>query len=375
MSINERKKSSKSCDLKGRQKLFLLQQHSAASCCRADAQSLDQFVDIDQLLNHWDQERQELDKGVEVSSCRYCWQQEDNGQLSYRQMPKPATTNWVEIWVDNSCNQMCSYCSPKFSSLWENNVRQHGTFEKISHTSKQNQSIHIHNVIDTQWLDKIFDYIRNQPVNSVTVNILGGEPLMQIRQLEKLVNLNIDNVFQLRITTNLNPPNNKFLVWLLQKIPAHRLFFHISIDATPEFNHVPRAGFDAAKFLTNLDLVRRAGVQYNFLSVASVLNIFDIANMVSWCRSENHPLQILPLNNPDCLDARLLPEYFKDQLRFDLMPDLVADILKPADTIDLKLFEQYNYISQYFSRTGIEPLQTSNLSFRAYWQWLENKFQ
>lgn len=366
---------SKSCDLKGQQKLFFIQQNSAASCCKADAESLTQFADIDQLLEHWNQERQDLDQGVAVSSCRYCWQSEAKGQMSYRKMSRPAPGNVVELYVDNACNQMCSYCSPKFSSEWQHSIKEQGIFSKISATAKKNQQLIKTPVGGTEWLDQIARHIRSQPANSVTVKILGGEPLMQIRQLQNLVDFNIDRVRQLRINTNLNPPNNKFLIWLLQKIPAHRLFFDISIDATPEFNHVPRARFDADKFLTNLSLVRKAGVSYKFLSVASVLNIFDIANMVSWCRSENHPLQILPLNNPDCLDARLLPEYFKDQLRFDLMPDLIADILKPADTIDLKLFEQYNYISQYFSRAGIEPLQTSNHAFRAYWQWLENKFQ
>ena len=365
----------KTCSRKGQQKLFFLKQNQAASCCKADAESLTQFTDIDQLLEHWNQESRDLDRGIEVPSCRYCWQHEARGQLSYRQMPRPVLNNVVELWVDNACNQMCSYCSPKFSTQWERNIAEQGVFEKISATAKQNQQLIETPIVNQNWLSKITDYIRSQPANSVTMNILGGEPLVQIRQLQTLVDFNIDRVRQLRINTNLNPPNNKFLVWLLQSVPAHRLFFDISIDATPEFNHLPRAGFDATKFLTNLDLVRRAGVQYNFLSVTSVLNIFDIENFILWCRSNNHPLKILPLNNPDCLDARLLPNHFKQQVRFDLMPDLVADILKPADTIDLKLFEQYNYIRQYFSRTGIEPLQTSNHAFMAYWQWLENKFQ
>ena len=190
-----------------------------------------------------------------------------------------------------------------------------------------------------------------------------------------MLEFNIDHVQQLRINTNLNPPTNKFLIWLLQQVPSDRLFFDISIDATLAFNHVSRAGFDADKFSANLKLVRESGVQYSFLAVANVLSIFDIENMITWCRIDNHPLQILPLNNPACLDARWLPNHFKDQLRFDSMPDLISDILEPNEAVDIKLFEQYNYLSQYFSRTNIDPTQTSNHGFGLYWQWLENKFK
>lgn len=365
----------KSCDLKGQQKLFFLNQNRASSCCKALPESLDHFESLDHLLAHWQQEAVDLDQGLSVTSCDVCWRKESQGQLSFRQMSRPVSNNWIELYVDNACNQMCSYCSPKFSTTWETSIQQHGPFKAISKTARQNLEI-LPTVNDTQpWLTALRQHIAQQPVNSVTVKLLGGEPLMQIKQLETLIEFNIDRVAQLRINTNLNPPNNKFLLWILQRVPAHRLFFDVSIDATPEFNHVPRAGFRADAFGQNLDMIRRAGIPYNFISTLSVLNLFDLENFVAWCRKHKHPFQVLPLNNPDCLDARLVPDQFRTEICPDPMPELVADVLKPTNTVvDIKLFEQYNYLQQYFDRANIQPDQTSNPAFGQYWQWLSERY-
>jgi len=40
--------------------------------------------------------------------------------------------------------------------------------------------------------------------------------------------------------------------------------------------------------------------------------------------------------------------------------------------VDIKLFEQYNYLKQYFARTGTE---VTNTVFATYWTWLEERFK
>lgn len=339
--------------------------------------SLDHFDSVQDLDHHWQTESRALDQGVAVQSCEYCWQAENEGHLSFRQMPRVLSTDSrIEIYVDNACNQMCSYCSPRFSSTWQSTIQQNGNFVNISATARQNLS-QVGDVIHSQlWLDRIRNYIDQQHDNAVTVKLLGGEPLMQFRQLETLIGLNIDKVKQLRINTNLNPPSNKFLLWLLDRVPASRLVFDISIDATPDFNHVPRAGFDKLKFCDNLALIKQAGIAYNFLSTLSVLNLFDIGNYINWCRNFNHKFEILPLNNPDCLRASLVPYQFRAHVQVQDAPALVAEALQPTHaTVDLELFEQYNYLNQYFQRSGVQPENTTNPEFNQYWQWLQERYQ
>jgi len=363
----------KSCDLKGRQKLFFLHLGTTASCCKAYSEPLTAYKDFDQLTAHWNQEKNQLDQGTEIASCNVCWKHEAQGHQSYRQLKLDNTGNQIQLYFDNTCNQMCSYCGPKFSSEWENNISKHGLFPKVSQSTNQNFEINSITVDHQYWVNQIHQYIQQQPINTVSVKLVGGEPLMQIKQLQKLVEFNSDRIGQLRINTNLNPPNNKFLIWLLDHVPADRLYFDISLDATPEFNHVPRAGFDQHKFLENLELVQRYQVPYKLLSVVSVLNIFDVPNFFNWV--SNQEIEFFLINNPDCLDARLVPTQFKQQIDPTGLPDLVQDILKPSNiSVDIKLFEQYNYLTEYFRRTHIDPTQTSNRLFGEYWKWLTERF-
>jgi sulfatase maturation enzyme AslB (radical SAM superfamily) len=333
------------------------------------------YKDLNQLIEHWNQESEQLTQGTEVASCNVCWQNETKGHQSYRQLKIGGTGEQIELYIDNACNQMCSYCSPKFSSTWENNIVEHGMFSKVSRAVNENFKTVPITINYEFWINQIHQYIQQQPAHTVTVKLLGGEPLMQIKHLQTLLEFNSDRIKQLRINTNLNPPNNKFLTWTLNHVPANRLHFDISLDATPEFNHIPRAGFDQHKFLKNLELVQKYQVSYNFLSVVSVLNIFDFPNFFSWTKLNQHIVECRPLNNPDCLDAQLIPNQFKHQIDPAGLPDWVQDILKPSNIlVDIKLFEQYNYLTEYFRRTHTDPAQTSNQLFGQYWNWLTERF-
>jgi len=364
----------KSCDLKGRQKLFFLQLGTTASCCKAYGEPLTAYKDLDQLTTHWNQERAQLAQGTEIASCNVCWQHEAQGHQSYRQL-QLHSGNQIDLYFDNACNQMCSYCSPKFSSEWENSIIKDGLFAKVSQSTNQNFEVKSNTVDHQHWVDQIHQYIQKQPPNTVAVKLLGGEPLMQFKHLQKLVEFNSNRIRQLRINTNLNPPNNRFLTWLLDHVPADRLYFDISLDATPEFNHVPRSGFDQDKFLENLELIKKYQIPYKFLSVVSVLSIFDLPNFFNWTRLNQHAVECYPLNNPDCLDARWIPDSFKQQIDPAGLPNLVQDILQSSKiSVDIKLFEQYNYLTEYFRRTNIDPAQTSNWLFGQYWNWLTERF-
>lgn len=365
----------KSCALKGRQRLFFLQLGTAASCCKAYSESLSVYSTVDKLTELWKQESTALDQGQEITSCTYCWQRESQGQQSYRQLKVTEVADQIELYLDNTCNQMCSYCSPKFSSTWENSIAEHGMFDNISEAAKYNLKINTTQTQHQYWIDQIHQHIQQLPDHSVTLKLLGGEPLMQIRHLQKLVELDNNKIRQLRITTNLNPPSNKFLVWILQHVPAKRLHFDISLDATPEFNHVPRAGFDRSKFVENLQLIQSHCVSYKFLSVVSVLSIFDLHNFLTWGQTNQHRIELLPLNNPECLDPMLLPQEFKSHVDPTGLPGFVQDILQSGTTVvDSKLKEQYNYLLEYFKRTHIDPTTVANELFVQYWDFLSRKF-
>jgi sulfatase maturation enzyme AslB (radical SAM superfamily) len=359
----------KSCNLKGGQKVFLMHLNKVASCCRADPVDLDN-QSIDFYLNLWKQERQQLEQGVELPGCRHCWKAEHSGQQSYRQQMAGNDLNFVEIIIDNLCNQMCSYCSPKFSSEWENNIQQYGNFTNVSRSARDNLSVTTIHTAQDVWIDELRGFLNRGPV---AVKLLGGEPLMQRRNLQKLLELNADNITTLSINTNLNPPSNKFLKWVLDTFPKDKLSMDISLDTVPEYNAIPRAGFDLEKFEENLDLVNQYNIPILFLSVVSVLNVFSIARYQTWLDTHGYRSKFFRINNPDCLDPCYLPDQFKQMIQADSLPTAVRESLAHTSTqVDLKRFEQYNYLTQYFQRTNT---QTTDPALAEYWAWLTEKFK
>jgi len=79
--------------------------------------------------------------------CSYCWTQEDLGNLSDRHYrsgepwaaehfetimnstgDEDPVPSYVEVNFNHACNLTCSYCSPQFSSSWDDEVRRFGGY-------------------------------------------------------------------------------------------------------------------------------------------------------------------------------------------------------------------------------------------------------
>jgi hypothetical protein len=93
------------------------------------------------------QQRKQMLAGERPTECSYCWTMEDNGKLSdrhYRSGESWAakdfgtivnadwdadiTPSYVEVNFNNACNLACSYCSPQFSSTWQQETDRHGAY-------------------------------------------------------------------------------------------------------------------------------------------------------------------------------------------------------------------------------------------------------
>jgi len=374
--------SNRSCGLKWHQKIFSLHLNQTMSCCRSYPEVLDATKPITFYLDKWQAESQQLDQGVRLPDCEHCWRDEDQGLVSYRlkysNIPK---NNIIDIFMSNLCNQMCSYCSPKYSSVWQDTMSKHGPFKGVSASANHNLIPMVNsNDHSEYWLSQINSYIDTCPDNTVSINLLGGEPLMQVNTLKKLLSFNTNKIQKIAITTNLNPPNNKFLHWVLNNIPNKKLWFQISLDSTPEYNHIPRAGFDCNKFLENLELLIQHQIRFKVMNTVSILNIFDLENFILWVSKKNLAAGYNKINNPICLSLEYLPKEFRlkiwQRIQHLEVPTFIRELLEnPDDVVDLKLFEQYNYLNQYFTRSGNNPFSTDNALFIEYWTWLKEKYK
>lgn len=365
--------NNRACNLKGVQQVFLLNQQKATSCCRADPVSI-QGRSVTDLVKTWSLEAQQLAQGHQLSDCRVCWVKENAGLQSYRQLHAGPQPIQVELNLSNLCNHMCSYCSPKFSSEWQRSIQQQGAFSQVSKTAIANLEPVSQATDQHVWLEQIQQHIASHEPNSVVLSLIGGEPLMQHHALEKTISMMQPNVKQLVITTNLNPPSSRFFDQLLAAWPTDKLTFNISIDAVPEFNHVPRAGFDQQRFERNFTKLQQAGVKFKFLCVISALNIFDLdAFLTKYSGTEIITSQ---LNNPACLEIAVIPHQQRQQI-LSRLPDsaphwIRSELAQSTATVDLKLREQYNYLNQYFSRTN--TVIPGNMQFSQYWHLLQQRF-
>ena len=97
---------------------------------------------------HKKEQRKQMLAGVKPKECQYCWNMEDQGKLSdrhYRSGESWAAVDfekiknstgdeddiipsYVEVNFNHACNLKCSYCSPQFSSSWQEEVDRHGAY-------------------------------------------------------------------------------------------------------------------------------------------------------------------------------------------------------------------------------------------------------
>lgn len=357
--------------------MFALQYNQIGSCCRAHYEPLDINKSVGDYVKLWATESHLLDRGVELPGCEHCWKHEHQGTLSYRQQHADSNPDQIEIelLLSTLCNHMCSYCSPKYSSQWANSIDSVGMFDNISKTAKHNLSTDYEVPQDQNyWLDQIYQHINSYPDHSVNIKLLGGEPLMQRNSLEQLLTLSGKKIQKLSITTNLSPPNNKFLIWLLQNAADKKLEIAISLDSHPDYNHVPRSGFDKVAFLDNLKLLEDYKVKHFVISVVSVLSIFEIGQFEQWLTVNEFEKNFYKINNPVCLDPLNIPCEFRSQIQstVPVVQEILAAKEQPTDLI---LFEQYHYLRQYFERSKIDPCAIPNDLFVDYWAWLTDKFE
>ena len=135
------------------------------------------------------------------AECSYCWTQEDLGNLSDRHYSsgepwasehfetiknstgdEDSIPSYVEVNFNNACNLKCSYCSPQFSSSWDDEIRRFGgyptstTHNDASHFTGRRRPIpnREHNpYVDAfwEWWPSLYPKLKH-------FRMTGGEPLM-----------------------------------------------------------------------------------------------------------------------------------------------------------------------------------------------------
>lgn len=298
----------------------------AYSCCKSPPTHFKEDV-----LEFVSKERMNMLKGVQDASCSYCWTVEHNGGKSlrhrhlqnfdvasfpeYKNDPAPKL---VQVTVGNECNFQCTYCNPKFSSKWEQDVKQQ-PYKVFSDRyfwgiDPKNSDVMEKNIAFL----KSFDRIQK-------LSVVGGEPLFNKKTFQLLDAVKAD---ALQMVTNLSC-KKETLSKLFKRCEDYKtVVLIVSIDSTGPIAEFTRYGLNFAEFDSNFRYLlnyRPPNLKVVVNSVMSSVTVRDFENfskyMTEFLSQPKFEWRVEYCKSPLTQSMSTLPDQYKEpiQLAIDNM--------------------------------------------------------
>lgn len=356
-------KTSTACQLKWNWSTIFLSTEETASCHRTHHHkfnaSLFDFHNTPEKI----EDRKRMLQGLWPNrGCDYCRDIENAGGQSDRitnldfpgiyspveletdQSATRVTPRILEVYFDNLCNLKCVYCGPHFSSLWDAENKQHGTFRKnglvIQSSFKKSDNID-HNV------RKLFEWMLEHGKDLTNFNILGGEPLYQ-KQLDQCLDFFDEHPYpdlDLQIFTNLHGKIDRIqsvvsnINRLIRKEHIRRVSITASIDCWGAPQEYARFPLDLAQWEKNfLYLLEQDWINLIIGSTITPLTLPTLPDLVGRINQWNqrHPVQhyFNSVNGPSYMFIDIFGDLFKKDF------DRVLAIM-PEDTPDQRSIKKY----------------------------------
>jgi organic radical activating enzyme len=199
------------------------------------------FIPLDELKKSHDalhntsykvEQRKKMLTGERPEECSFCWDIEDQGNISdraYRSYdvyddniiqealnnvnnPVP---NYVEVNFNQACNFKCSYCSPHLSTEWYKEVKNHGAYvlsDKTHNHPNWIDSLNVDNSPENPHVKAFWKWFPEIYTQLKTFRMTGGEPLMDKNTFKVFdyVKKNPNDKLHLCITSNCCPPKGQW---------------------------------------------------------------------------------------------------------------------------------------------------------------------
>ena len=293
------------------------------------------------------------------TECSYCWAMEDNDKLSDRHYrsgepwaakdfdiiknstgDEDVIPSYVEVNFNHACNLKCSYCSPQFSSSWQQEVEQHGGFPTStthndpSHFVGRNRPIPVREInpyVDAFWswwptlypelkhfrmtggepmLDKntyrVFDYVLANPKPDLHLNVTSNfsvdekswqRYLGYVKQLcegEKVEH------FMQYVSLDTFGPQAEYI--------RHGLDFDLLWDRVNQFlTEIP--GRNSITFIVTMNNLSVTGLGKLFSAILGLRKLYSTTYQRVWFDT---PV----LRQPTWQSLQLLPESYVEQLEY-----------------------------------------------------------
>ena len=307
--------------------------------------------------DHKKQQRKQMLEGTRPAECSYCWTMEDNGKLSDRhyrsgepwaakdfgkivnaEWDADITPSYVEVNFNNACNLACSYCSPQFSSTWQQETDRYGAYPTSTphnapeHFTGERKPIPVRE--DNPYVDAFWAWWPTLYPELEHFRMTGGEPLMDKNtyRVFDYVLANPKPDLHLNVTSNFSVDEKlwqKYLAYtkqLCQEGVLEHFMQYISLDGWGEQAEYMRHGLDfdlvwarVNQFLTEVPYRNSITfiVTMNNLSVTSLPKL--IAGILDLRKKHSSTYQRVwfdtpVLRQPAWQSLQLLPESYVAQL-------------------------------------------------------------
>jgi organic radical activating enzyme len=262
--------------------------------------------------NHKKQQRKLMLAGKRPAECQYCWNMEDLGKLSDRhyrsgepwaavdfEQIKNSTgdeqdviPSYVEVNFNNACNLKCSYCSPQFSSSWQQEVERHGAFPTlVPHNAREHFSGHRrpipardHNpYVEAfwSWWPTLYPELKH-------FRMTGGEPLMD-RNTYRVFDYVLEHPksdLHLAVTSNFSVEpelSNKYFDYVqrLCNTDIEHFMQYVSLDSGigPQAEYI-RHGLDFERLQNNVETYLKDIPYRNSLTFIITMNNLSVTGFL-----------------------------------------------------------------------------------------------
>ena len=291
------------------------------------------------------------------SECQYCWNMEAENKLSDRHYrsgepwaavdfeqirnstgeENDVIPSYVEVNFNNVCNLMCSYCSPQFSSSWQQEVDRSGGYPTARVHNDPGHFGGDRRVLAARehnpYVDAFWEWWPTLYPELVHFRMTGGEPLLDRNTYRVFdhVLANPSAKLHLNVTSNFSVDEKswqKYLGYVKQLCDGRIEHFmqYVSLDGWGSQAEYMRHGLDfdllwdrVNQFLTEVPSYNSLTfiVTMNNLSVTSLENLF--AGILGLRNTYSQTYQRVwfdtpVLREPAWQSLQILPEAYADKL-------------------------------------------------------------
>lgn len=244
----------------------------------------------------------DLENGIRNKHCTICWLHEANGIDSWRLQGNVTriAEKSIEVYLDNTCDQKCIYCSAKYSSQWAQEINYAKGADKEFLTNMLNDETFVatqkKNHIDII-LNKIAQLgAESRDYHSHQIILLGGEPLISPHVKKDVID-DIVGAFYSRteptrqlkimVVTNGNSPDVvidraiQSMKHNMEKYENLKFTINLSMEATGATAEFVRYGVDWNQFIKNYEKYLENDLEVGFSMTMNSVSFLDTPNFIN----------------------------------------------------------------------------------------------